>query len=645
MLNRTWYRGNVYIALALKLIVALMLLFLSRILIYFFNPSLFSGIGFSHLMFVFFAGLRFDLVTLVIVNIPLIFFTAVPLGFRYNWVYQAILNILFCITNSVALALNFIDVIYFRFSQKRMTIDIFEYAKENGNEIVSLIPDFIRDFWFPFILWIFFVLVLVWIIRRISVDENLIKKYRLKNYLLDTVKFVVIMILFIIAGRGGLQYRPINIINAGEYTEPRYFPVLLNTPFTLIKTKDETTIVPKVYFSDQQELDSIFTPVKSFNHQPENFRNLNVVILILESFTAEHSAFLNPEFDNGTYRGFTPFLDSLMRRSLVFKGYANGEKSIDGIPAILSGIPSLMTGPFITSTYAGNKINSIAGLLKSKGYSTAFYHGGTNGTMGFEAYTKIAGFDRYFGRSEYNNENDFDGKWGIFDEEFLQFTSQKMDQMNQPFVAAIFTLSSHHPYTVPGKYKGRFPKGEIDIHESIGYSDFALKQFFNTVSTADWFDSTLFVLTADHTYQGNYSSYRTSIGKYSIPIVFYQFGKNWGTQGAITVQQTDILPSILDYLGYDDDFIAFGQSVFDTATQHFAVSYLSGIYQLIQDGYVLKFNGEKDVAFYRIENDNFLRHNLVHRQDAVQQSMNKLTKAIKQQFDYRVVNNELTIKH
>jgi phosphoglycerol transferase MdoB-like AlkP superfamily enzyme len=555
-----------------------------------------------------------------------------------------ILNIVFYVTNALAFALNLIDVIYFRFSQKRMTIDILAYLKQTGEETVSLVPLFIRDFWFIFILWILFIVILIWATRRIKVDEIRMKGFKLKNYILDAIKLVIIIILFLIIGRGGLQYRPINIINAGEYTEPKYFPVLLNTPFTIIKTKDETSIVPKEYFSNQQELDGLFTPVKSYNHSPESFKNLNVVILILESFTSEHSAYLNPELEQGKYEGYTPFLDSLMRHSLVFKGYANGEKSIDGIPAILSGIPSLMTGPFITSPYAGNAFNSVAGLLKTKGYSTAFFHGGTNGTMGFEAYTKIAGFDRYFGRNEYNNEKDFDGKWGIFDEEFLKYTANKMSQLEKPFLVSIFTLSSHHPYTIPEKYKDRFPKGTLDIHESIGYTDFALKQFFNAISHADWFDSTLFVLTADHTYQGHYPFYTTSVGKYSVPIVFYQHGMEWVTPDVKTTQQTDILPSILDYLGYDDDFIAFGQSVFDSTVQHFAVSSLSGIYQLISDGYVLKFDGEKDIAFYDLANDSLLTSNLVHRQDSVQQAMNKLTKAIKQQFEWRVVNNQLTVK-
>jgi phosphoglycerol transferase MdoB-like AlkP superfamily enzyme len=545
---------------------------------------------------------------------------------------------------AVALALNFIDVIYFRFTQKRMTIDVFDYVKENNNEIVSLIPVFIRDFWLPFVVWIFFIWIMVCASRKIKVDYRLKNRYNLKNYIFDTVKFIFIFLLSVIISRGGIQNKPINIINAGEYTEPEFFPLLLNTPFTIIKTKDETGISQVKYFESEEYLDCIFTPVHSFQKDTDDFKNLNVVILILESFTAEHSGFLNPEIENGKYKGYTPFLDSLMEHSLVFKGYANGEKSIDGIPAIISGIPSLMNSPYLLSPYAGNSINSMAGLLKEKGYSTSFYHGGTNGTMGFYAYTKIAGFDNYFGRYEYDNDLHFDGKWGIFDEEFLQYAAKNLDQMKNPFLSVIFTLSSHHPFTIPEKYKGRFPKGTMNIHESIGYSDYSLKRFFDTVSRMDWFDNTLFVLTADHTYEGYFPPYTTSAGKYSIPIVFYIRGADWEEKEDLIVQQTDILPSVLDYLNYDKDFIAFGNSVFDSTASHYAVSYLFGIYQLIQNEYLLKFDGEKDIALYNLKNDITLKDNLLGKEDSVQQKMNLMVKAIKQQYDSRMINNQLTIK-
>ena len=641
---KTWYSGNTYMVLLFRLIMVLVLLFISRLLIYFFNVSLFPELSFRHLLFISFVGLRFDLFTLMVVNLPFVFFNAIPIKFKYSKIYQRINDLLFYILNSLALTANFIDVIYFRFTQKRMTFDIFEFINKNNEEIVSLIPDFIRDFWFPFVLWIVFLVLLIWISQFIKVDNSKLYRYKFVNYLIDTFKFIIVAVLVIIAGRGGVQYKPLNIVNAGEYTEPRYFPLILNTPFTILKTKDEFGIAEKTYFNNEQELEKIFSPVRTGRNLSEGFKRLNVVIIILESFTTEHSAYLNPKLENGRYTGYTPFLDSLMKYSLVFRGYANGEKSIDGIPAIISGIPSLMNSPYLLSPYVSNNIYSIAGLLKEKGYSTAFYHGGTNGTMGFESYTKIAGFDKYYGKTEYNNDEDFDGRWGIFDEEFLQFTADKLNRTQEPFISVIFTLSSHHPYTIPEKYEGKFRKGNLEIHESIMYADYSLEKFFETVSQMPWFENTLFVLTADHTSEGYFPFYRTAVGRYSIPIIFYQYGKTRNKISEKTAQQADITPSILNYLNYMDDYLAFGQSVFDSSVSRFAVSHLNGIFQLIQDGYVYQFDGEKDISLYYFKNDSLLRRNLINEKDSVRHEMNTLTKAIIQQFNNRMIHNKLTMK-
>lgn len=636
------YQGNTYNAMALKLLIALALLFLSRVLIYFFNTSLFGEIAFSHLLFIFFAGLRFDLFTLVILNLPFILLNSLPLAFRYNRNYQIIANLSYYIFNLLGLTANFIDVIYYRFTQKRMTIDIFSYAGENRKEILSLTPDFVRDFWFIFLLWAGSFALLIWFSKRITVNFNLKKTFYWKNYFTDAIRFLLVMALFIIISRGGVQNKPINIINAGEYTQPKFFPVILNTPFTIVKTKDETAVSLKDYFNGKDP-DDIFTPVSFFNHKADSSGTLNVIIIILESFSAEQSGYLNPDLDDGKYKGYTPFLDSLMKRSLTFKGFANGEKSIDGIPAILSGIPSLMNSPFLMSPYATNDFNSLASVLKKKGYSTAFFHGGTNGTMGFEAYTKIAGFDQYYGREEFGNDDYFDGNWGIFDEEFLQFTALKTGRMKEPFFTTVFTLSSHHPYTIPEKYKNRFPKGKQDIHESIGYTDYSLKRFFETVSQMPWFGHTLFVITADHTYAGIHSFYKNIVGRYMVPIVFYHSDNNPELRYE-TVQHTDIFPSVLDYLNYNGKCVVFGKSIFDQAAKRFAVSFNNGTYMLIRDNYAYQFDGEKGISLYNFADDKKLVNNLIDIEYSVTAEMDTLIKAVIQQFNNRMIRNDLKIK-
>lgn len=540
--------------------------------------------------------------------------------------------------------MNFSDIVYYRFTRKRTTYDIFDFLDKNGEEVTSLIPSFIQDFWFPFIIWILVNIIFIKIALRFRIDRSRFSDYNLKKALKEVFVFVLIVGMTIIAIRGGVQYRPINLINASKYTQPKYFPIVLNTPFTLLKTVNESAIKEVNYFNSEEELESIFTPVKRVEITGNDRKDFNVVLLILESFSAEHSAYLNRYLQEAGDEGYTPFLDSLMKKSLVFNGFANGQRSIDGVPAILSSLPSLIETPYLSSPYVGNDLESVASLLKKEGYSTAFFHGGKNGTMGFEAYTRVVGFDEYYGMDEYGNDDDFDGNWGIFDEPFLQYTADVAGNMQQPFYIAAFTLSSHHPYTIPEKYKSKFRKGNLDIQESIMYADFALAQFFNKVEKESWFENTLFVLTADHCSQGDHPYYTSRLGQYRIPIVFYNTSKNWDTLSNEIAQQVDILPSIMDYLGLEREFVSFGNSVFDTASKRFAVMYQNSTYQLVLDSLFYQFNGLDDVAIFNYRADSLLTINLLDKNNYSADELRNYTKAIIQQYNNRILNNQLTIK-
>ncbi|MCF8378266.1 MAG: LTA synthase family protein [Bacteroidales bacterium] len=536
---------------------------------------------------------------------------------------------------------NYVDVIYIRFTQKRMTFGIFDFIRENKTEINALLPDFIADYWVSFGTWILSILLLIFAVNKVNALAVSKRPYLLSSYRNDAVKLIVGLVLIVLSIRGGFQRKPIDFINAGDYTQPKFFPIILNTPFTILKSLDRAEIEEKNYFKSLEDLESVYSPVLIYSRENDAINRSNIVLIIVESLTTEHVGYLNSSLENGNYIGFTPFLDSLFKKSLVFRGFANGVTSMDGIPATISGIPSMMDRPFLISPYATNKINSIPEVLKGLGYYSAFFHGGTNGTMGFDSYCKIAGFDDYFGREEYGNDNDFDGNWGIFDEPFLQYAVQKLNQIKKPFFATLYTLSSHHPFTIPEQYKDKFAKGPSEISESIGYTDYALKRFFANASKQTWFDNTLFIITADHTFRGYHPFYRRAVGKYSIPIAFYKKDMDHIGIGNRVVQQTDIFPSILDYIGYQGKTISFGNSIYDTNRKRYAISYHAGIFQTIKEDYVYQFDGEKSLALYNYKMDSILKNNLLEKEPILVQEYEIMTKAVIQQFYHRLINNKL----
>jgi phosphoglycerol transferase MdoB-like AlkP superfamily enzyme len=647
VLRKLYLQGSPQLVLLLRLLLVLLIMVLSRLSLYFLHPSLFPGITSSKLLYYAFTGMRFDIVAILYANALYVFLLVLPFRFRRKRAFSIVSDILFYFSNIVLMIPNFADSAYYPFSLKRMTIDIFKYIS-TGDDTANMMPQFIRDYWYVFVLWLTGIFILVFIARRIRISTRYVVQKPLQYYLTQSLSMILFLTLFLLGVRGGIQLKPVGILSAAEYAPSEETAVVLNSAFTLMRSSDQRGIQKVSFFKDENEMKHLFNPEKNYASS-DSLGNIipmqkkNVFVIILESFSAEHIGALTHQEGNEN-TDFTPFLDSLVKKSLVFEGFSNGKRSIEGIPAILASLPTWMTEDFITSQYAANKFNSLASLLKEEGYNTSFFHGGKNGTMGFDVFCKSAGFDNYYGKNEYPNQADFDGSWGISDEPYLLYIAKTLDSKPQPFLGAVFTLSSHHPYKVPAKYKDRFHKGPLEIQECIMYTDFALKEFFEKAATMPWFKNTIFVITADHTSEAVQSYYKNRVGQYTIPIIFYQPGNGpTGREGTIA-QQTDILPTVLDLLHYPKPFIAFGNSALRKDEPHFGLSYLNGNYQLIKDGYAWQTDHNVSSVLYNFENDSMLVKNLYSSQRQIATNLDKLLKSIIQQYNNRVLENKLSIQ-
>jgi phosphoglycerol transferase MdoB-like AlkP superfamily enzyme len=408
-----------------------------------------------------------------------------------------------------------------------------------------------------------------------------------------------------------------------------------NTPFTFAYSLFHRKLEEKHYFC-KEDIEKHFSLTRIYGLQKNRIHE-NVVIIILESFSSEFIGSLN------NYKGYTPFLDSIIGRSLVFKNaVANAERSNKGIPSVLSSMPSLMDESIISSIYENNSLTGLGIYLKELGYHTSFFHGGSNGTMNFDSYTKFAGLDHYFGRSEFNNEEYFDGHWGIFDEEFFQYFAKKIGEFPKPFLSVIFSLSSHHPYCVPEKYKDKFPEGQGEIVRSLEYTDFALRKFFESVSQKPWFNNTLFIITADHPFKIDahfLPEYKLSSRKYAVPVIFFKPGEIKHKVSYRIVQQIDILPSVLDYLGYPKSFQAFGNSVFTDTFDCYGYQFRNQIYQIYDSDYILYFDGDKSIGLFNYNKDTLEKENLLFKQTVVRDRLESKIKSIVQQYNHSLIGS------
>ena len=623
---------------------------ISRIFFYCFNLDLYPNVQFAHLIEMLIGGIRFDLTALLYINSIYLFLILLPLPIskRNNGKYINTTKWVFMISNIVGIVINCIDMVYVRFTDRRTTCTFFTEF-QNDNNIALIVAQSLWQYWYVTLFCIAIILVFIIVFRK---KWQLTQGNHKLYYIRETIIMCITIYFVVIGIRGGFgKYtRPITISNALQYTNtPQETAILLNTPFTLIKSLENTSYTNPKYY-DENTLEKIMSPIHidetSANSTKDNKGRLgktNVVIIILESFSKEYIGYYNTS-STDAYNSYTPFLDSLLTHCKTYAySFASGRKSIDAMPSILSSIPMLIE-PYIVTPYSTNAISSIADCLQKEGYQTAFFHGAPNGSMGFQAFARAAKFDKYFGMNEYDGTEAFDGTWAIWDEEFLQFYSQTMTKMEEPFMTAVFTASSHHPFRIPSKYNKQFAPGRIPIHKCIRYTDYALKQFFAHARKQKWYENTLFVITADHTNQSDQKEYSTAKGIFEVPIAFFSPGWEEGSiDTSCAVSQTDIMPSILAYLNYREPYFAFGEDILTQNKQHpYAICYNHPVYQIFSDSLLVQYDGIDVIGVYNYHKDKLLQENIANKTDIT--PMLTYLKAYIQQYTNRLITNQLTIE-
>ncbi len=643
MLAKQKKEQSIYVTLAYHFVLLLLSYSLCRLGFYLTNQSLFNHLNSNDLLFIFLGGIKFDIVAILYINSLYILLQAIPFPFKYQNGYQKFCKWLFILSNSVGFLANFSDFAYYKYTLKRTTASVFTQFSNEQNKF-KLAMDFLLDYWYLLIFFILFIYGFAKLFGLIRVKQT--TRFDLKAYAIQTILLVLIAGLSIIGMRGGWRHstRPITMSNAGDFVKsPSDIGLVLNTPFTIMKTLKASTLKEVDYYTEQT-LNNLYNPIH-IPAQKTPFKKLNVIFLIVESLGKEHIGALNKDLSKGIYKGYTPFIDSLVAKSFTSSHtYANGRKSIDALPAIISGIPSIFE-PFVLSAYSGNRTNSIAKILSDEGYETAFFHGAPNGSMGFSAYANLAGIKKYYGKTEYNNDDDFDGIWGIWDEPFMQYMANTINKFKQPFFSAFFSVSSHHPFKVPEKYKNKFPKGHLPVQEPIGYTDMAIKKFFATASKMPWYNNTIFVLVADHATVSYLPEYQNVEGFFSVPILFYYPGGELKGTTDKLIQQIDIMPTVLNFLNYNKPYFAFGFDALNKKSNNFVINNNDGTFNLYQGDYLLINDGVKSLALFNLRTDRLNKNNVVDKLPKVQAELEKYLKAFIQQYNNRMIKDQLTVKN
>ncbi len=636
MKKRRQHQGiGIYSYIILKSLLALGVILVMQLFFYLCNTPIFNVEG-TEWWGIFTGNLVFGAATMVTFLAPWLLLMLLPFGFRWKRGYRIIAEIFYLLGVALIIIPRAANAAYYQFTYRLLSDEIFSYLGISG-QMGSLAPLFAVDYWYA---WVFplviFILFLLLNGRMHIAPARKNKGYQASSIAASLLGVTVAIIL----ARGGIG-KPLTPASAATYCQSKNTALVNNDGYNILRT----LFIPELeetQFMSSDEAARLYHTLHSPNSTTLSLYHSttpkNIVFIIVESLSQEYMGCYNTQPGADTR---TPFLDSLAQHSTLYDGRANGKKSIEGITAINTSIPTLMYQPFTNSKYGEDDFIGLPTILKRHGYHTAFYHGTYNGVMDFDRLCAKIGFDEYLGKDEYEAEvggrpEDYDGAWGILDEPFLQYTVRHISQTStQPFFAEIFTVSSHHPYPMPEEYKERFVEGKHPILKCVEYTDNALRLFFEEARKQPWYENTVFIITADHSGQGLSPEYNDYDGWYRIPLIIFEPTTAIKQSGNQTinpriVQQIDLYPSIVDQLGLQDTFVCFGTSILQKPKCGDYVYYGNGYHCLIS-------NDTEEPIKHNIT----ILHGKYTQGDSLQL---QYLQALIQQYNDRIINNNLIVR-
>lgn len=643
-----FYTGTLW-----QLAIMFLSFWFSRYFFYLCNTDTIGPLTVSEYWKIMWYGLSFDLCAFAYFNIPFILMRFLP--FRSlqgkKWILAS--DIYLGISTSLMLILNIADFVFVSFNGGRMRWETLGGILGDGG-IWGVLFSYARIYWYLYVFMILYLAVtlsLAFLPRLVPVDPfpSLIEKRR---RLMLTGFFLVAGGLSFLAIRG-TRSKPLNIADPINFVDNKKADMVLNTPFTVVRTIGKTLSIERITYYPEEQLGKMrndrhhFTTADSISGVSSQ-SGKNIMFIVLESGGAQLIDRLG--FAKGEKRrNLFPFLDSLIDKSLVIEDVmATGIISNNGLNAMFMGFPSFDPLYFVTTSYVNEDYDTPAQLLKESGYYPKFYYGCNEGSFYIGPTMKLAGFADIVTKNNYTLPYESLSQWGIWDHEMAEFVANDISSLPQPFFAVWFTINAHSPFEVPGKFISSL-HNEPDTPEiALEYTDYALKQFFTLADKQPWYEKTMFIITGDH---GNRDFKGKPIDtpwiKYHIPfIVFAPDGsiKPKRLAGKV-MSQFDIMPTMLHLAGYEGEFFSLGTDYFDPVKPHYAISKVEGRFMVTGNKYVIftDVKGERILDVYDITTDQLLNRPLAEYDRNEVKTMHEWTMAFLQDYTNRILDKRMKL--
>lgn len=621
---------------------------LLRIVFYFVNHAFYTNSTLTDILKAFFYGLRFDVAALLMINFPIILLYNFPLKLEKVKSIRIIFFILFCLINLLGIGLNIADLGYYPTIQRRLLFEPFTALPD----LIRMLPGLVNNYLSLILFFVIFLTVFVYLsfilIRRIKKLQAISF-----SYVKSTIAFVLMILISIIGIRGGLQLKPIRQTNAFFSDDRPLGYLVLNSTYTVLRSYFQSTFPEYNFYSDDESKKIVEEMIKSkdetlidpsfpFLRKKESSGKMikkNIIIFIMESWSGQYIGSVTGG------KSCTPFFDSIAKEGLLFTNYVSTcQRSIEAIPSILASLPALFPSSIIGSRTETNKIRGLGSIMKEKGYATSFHHGAESGSMGFDGFVPISGFDNYYSKATFEGYADslYDGEWGIFDEPFFLDAAKKIGRFDKPFCSVIFSLSSHDPLSIPQYRRQLFEKysSETKFQIALRYSDFSLGKFFEFAKKQSWFNNTVFIITGDHT---SYTTRNNLFAAYNVPLLLYAPGLINPKVDSRIGSHIDILPTILDLLNISTVHSSMGKSLLDNNLPDIAFNTLYPIFICFSPTGIFTDDLEKRKQFFPDFRKTTQEDDVAASSEEIYKPIQKMMRAFIQTCS-RAINNDAVYK-
>lgn len=650
------FRSNIYLGSLYQLAIVFIFFWLSRLVFVLYNARFIGDPDFAEIVKILMGGVIIDACIFSYSNALFILMRFAPWPWVYDRKWIIISNWLLGIVGTFFLLLNFGDTVYFPFTGYRMSWQSFmNVLGDPGTPGLLLL--YLGRYWWAYVAGLLFIIVMIWLMTRVRfVRTSFFSGPRSVYWIVKSLIFLFVGGFTFMCMRGwtGFKDRPIERATGVRLVDKiQQYPAVLNTPFSVFFSRKSDVVIEKKEIFTPEELNGLRESV--VQHPDLVMNRKNIFVLVIESGGSIHSKVFNPVAGDSAYCLSLPFVDSLATHSLINPYMiASGRTSAQGITHIFTGMPYFGSSYLVESPYVENIFDSPARLLGREGYDTRFYYGCAKGNYHIDETARLSGFKTLLSRESYNNDKDFDSKWGIWDKKMADFVIRDMTEAynpEQPFFASWFTITAHD--------SNNFPKDE-DVSDysypdssperAMEYTDRAIRRFFDLARKQPWFDNTIFVITSDHG-QREYNSFHTNnIFAYShLPFIIYTPDGSIepGVVKDTPMSQIDIAPTILDLSGYNKPFVSFGVSMFDVSKPHYGLAESFGQYYIFGNKYMVGMPGPGTSVneVYDINEKPYPRTPLKTYDVAVADSMATWMNALMQDFTTRINDDNLTIQN